>query len=134
MSKLLECTRGAWHQDLRTKGVISIRADHYGYITDVETDHFRDDRKGKQLANAALIAAAYDHALVWWASYLSPQFAVVRVDGDDGTFWDISEFVRGCWHDLETRLPSDPFGFPILTDDLRARLIAEMEGATEPVA
>ena len=83
MNKLLECTKGPWHQDLRTKGVISVRADHYGYITDVETDHFIRHRAKKQLANAALIAAAYDHALIGWAMIHGKTFDTCVMPGKE---------------------------------------------------
>ena len=73
-------------------------------------------------ATAALIAAAFDHALIWWA------------EKHCGWHFECFSGEARIWEDVLKRvfpdtLPLDPFGFPILTDDLRARLIAEMEGA-----
>ncbi len=78
-----------------------------------------DKSLGYSEADATLLAAAFDHALIWWAiKYEAAEFH----EDISGTY----EVVIGT-PAIAYSCDLDPFGFPILTDDLRARLIAEME-------
>ncbi len=112
MSKLLECTRGPWEAILpsergtghnwtiRAGSDVCVAESGRWLITDPHTE---------SRANAHLIAAAFDHALIGWAVFQGG--------------WKSADCI--LWDGLKT----DPFGFPILTNNLRARLIAEMERA-----
>ena len=85
-------------------------------------------------ADCGLFNAAYDHALIWWATEHSDDFHIIKEKpGDEyillGGTGQNQVMVDPSGHLSGPSLAIDPFGFPILTDDLRARLIAEMEGA-----
>ncbi len=119
MNKLLECTRGPWticpKDDWRIRSALPDKG-----ITVAEC-WARDCE-----ANAALIAAAYDHALIGWA-LLSCHWEF-RTQSPAGGLLDVTTYDDVRLH-IVYIAEYDPFGFPILTDDLRARLIAAMEGA-----
>ena len=102
MNKLLECTRH----------------DKFSRPTTL-TPTFSD-------ADCELFNAAYDHALIWWAEHHSVNWKFwLSVGGN----WWIENFAKGdTWRRFGSYLEADPFGFPILTDYLRAPLIAAMEG------
>ena len=135
MNKLLECTKGPWHgphisDDSTTCNCTGIVDEGYaGGIARVHVDNGiasiteggNDCPPPEQAkANGLLLAAAFDHALIGWA--LIHKHLLFFEKGGKPFF-----FFSG---DFDT-LPVDigPFGFPILTDDLRARLITEMEAA-----
>jgi len=81
--------------------------------------------------NAALIAAAFDHALIWWADEYSSWWDIIKEKGGD-KFYDCSSGLVSTDPEGHLAGPSfalDPFGFPVLTNDLRQRLISEMKAA-----
>ncbi len=120
MNKLLECTRGPWDAD-HVHGCKNIRGGRYGGRYPIAcTDGLHNDEE--DTANAALIAAAFDHALCWWGEK-SSNWTFRRVLGGVACY-PPDLFMPNVDH---ITLPADPFGFPILTDDLRDRLIAAME-------
>lgn len=83
-------------------------------------------------ANAALLAAAWDHALIWWATEYSDNFDIIKEKGGE-VFYDLASkgvSMDPAGHFAGPSLAIDSFGYPNLTDDLRARLIAEMEAAS----
>ena len=126
MNKLLECTRGPWEA---TRPVArgtghnwTIRAN--GTVCVAESGRWlNSDPHTESRANAALLAAAFDHALIGWALTWLRGDMWFAADRKEMGFIPEAETGEILW------LPADPFGFPTLTDDLRARLIAEMEGA-----
>ena len=126
MNKLLECTKGKWRLDPVPNRAFAVRADHHGAISAISYNGPNPDRNAQQRANAALIAAAFDHALIGWA------LAWLRGDMwhtfNSAALGEMGFQPNGHSNEIFW-LPADPFGFPILTDDLRARLIAEMEAA-----
>ena len=138
MNKLLECTKGPWHgphisDDSTTCNCTGIVDEGFaGGIARVHVDNgIASITEGgndcppleQAKANGALIAAAYDHALIGWA--------LIHADLE----WGWAREGVMDWHLGEKHYPLppylDPFGFPILTVELRARLMAEMEAATE---
>ena len=139
MNKLLECSIGPWDgphisDDSTTcncKGIVN--GVHAGGIASVHVDNgIPSIGHGgnacppleEAKANGLLLTAAWDHALIWWAGDHGWTFD----KNGDGT-WFVDCFLGDQPYCAFDDMPSDPFGFPILTDDLRTRLIAEMEGA-----
>ena len=121
MNKLLECTKGPWR-------VLSDYSNGPHSISGIDGGVVRKNgicvpKIGEGKSNAALIAAAFDHALIGWALTWLRGDMWFAADRNEMGFIPEAETGEIFW------LPADPFGFPTLTDDLRARLIAEMEGA-----
>ena len=138
MNKLLECTRGPWHgpdisDDSTTCNCTGIVDEGYaGGIARVHVDNgIASITEGgndcppleQAKANGLLLAAAFDHALIGWA--MASEAALVQWRDGSVLIW--IDAVRSSAPDHLCEI--DPFGFPTLTDDLRARLIAEMEAA-----
>ncbi len=73
-------------------------------------------------------AEARDHALVWWCQHNGGTVKVITSvrNGQEYSFGRVGLTGTGV---VTNGLLIDPFGFPQLTDDLRARLIAEMEAS-----
>ena len=131
MNKLLECTKGPWEtrpaqlgqtdaDGMRDRGIGAVIGDQNYCIAEA---FWRVDQLTftPVEANAALIAAAFDHALIGWA--------LIHADLE----WGWAREGVMDWHLGGKHYPLppylDPFGYPILTDELRALLIAAMEGA-----
>ena len=79
---------------------------------------------------------AYDHALIGWAMiHADPESVYISKKQTDGkTVWWSCAIFNGssaddCWDNFAIA-DFDPFGFPILTDPLRARLIAAKKAAS----
>ena len=138
MNKLLECTRGPWYgphisDDSATCNCTGIVDEGYaGGIARVHVDNgIASITEGgndcppleEAKANGLLLTAAWDHALIGWDLTWLRGDMWFAADRNEMGFITNAETSEIFW------LPADPFGFPILTDDLRARLIAEMEAA-----
>ena len=87
-------------------------------------------------ADGELFNAAYDHALIGWAlcQYDTWEAIIIHETTSEKLPWNPCIMIHRATYTKESDKYHEyhainQFGLPVLTDDLRARLIAEMEGA-----